>query len=124
MKLPGYRLLREVTKKREITLGDAKNLLPTKYGDKRDFFALASLYTSGLVDSSFVKEGCNWDTGKNSMVAEEFYVMSLGPGEHHVEGMPSFTNEDDYNKSFKIYCTAKGDLFFHGRVEEGTLTTT
>jgi len=43
MKLPGYKILKEVTKKRVITLGDAKKLFETNFGDKKDFFALASL---------------------------------------------------------------------------------
>lgn len=113
MKLPGYAILKEVTKKRVITLGEARKFFTTHFGDKRDFFALASLYTGGYVDSSWVEEGCNWDTNKNSLVAEELYLMSLGPGKHKVDGMPEFTNECDYNLEFNIYCTAKSDLFFH-----------
>jgi hypothetical protein len=113
MKLPGYIILKEVTKKRIITLGEARKLFTSDFKDKRDFFALASLYTGGYVDSSWLKEGCNWDMNKNSSVAEELYLMSLGPGKHNVDGVPEFTNERDYNLEFKIYCTAKSDLFFH-----------
>ncbi|MFA7164762.1 MAG: hypothetical protein WC124_02800 [Desulfoplanes sp.] len=113
MKLPGYKILKEVTKKRVITLGETKKMFPTHFGDERDFFALASLYTDGYVDSSWNKKGCNWDTHKNSLVAKELYLMSLGPGEHTVGGFPTFTNDRDYNFEFNIYCTAKSDLFFH-----------
>ena len=113
MKLPGYKILKEVTKKRVITLGEARKLFTTNFNDQRDFFALASLYTGRYVDSSWVREGCNWDTDKNSLVAEELYVMSLGPGKHKVSGVPEFVNERDDNEEFKIYCTAKADLFFH-----------
>jgi hypothetical protein len=45
VKLLGYNILKEVAKKREITLGEAKKLFTTNFGDKRDFYALASLYT-------------------------------------------------------------------------------
>jgi len=113
MKLPGYAILKQVTKKRVITLGEARNLFTTDFKDKRDFFALASLYTGGYVDSSWLKERCSWDTNKNSLLAEELYLMSLGLGKHNIDGMPEFTNEQDYNLEFKIYCTAKCDLFFH-----------
>ena len=113
MKLPGYVILREVTKKRVITLGEARKLFTTNFNDKRDFFSLASLYTGGFVDNSWIKEGCNWDTNKTSLVAEELYLMSLGPGKHKVDDVPEFENERDYNIEFKIYCTAKSDLFFH-----------
>ena len=113
MKLPGYKILKEVAKKRIITLGEAKKLFTTKFNDKRDFFALASLYTDRYVDTSWIREGCNWDTDKNSLVAEQLYLMSLGPGKHKVNGVPEFVNERDYNIELKIYCTAKADLFFH-----------
>ena len=113
MKLPGYEILKEVTKKRLITLGEARKFFRTNFKDKRDFFALASLYTGGYVDCSWVREGSSWDMNKNSLVAEELYLMSLGPGKHNVEGVPEFINEQDYNVEFEIYCTAKADLFFH-----------
>lgn len=113
VKLLGYKILKEVAKKREITLGEAKKLFTTNFGDKRDFYALASLYTGRYIDTSLVREGCNWDTDKNSLVAEELYLMSLGPGKHKVDGIPEFNNEQDYNSEFKIYCSAKTDLFFH-----------
>lgn len=94
-------------------MGEARKFFATQFDDKRDFFALASLYTGGYVDCSWVKEGCNWDTNKNSLVAEELYLMSLGPGKHKVGDVPEFTNDRDYNLEFNIYCTAKSDLFFH-----------
>jgi hypothetical protein len=94
-------------------LGEARELFTTDFGDKRDFFALASLYTDRYVDTSWKREECNWDTDKNSSVAEELYLMSLGAGKHKVNGIPEFVNEQDYNIEYKIYCTAKTDLFFH-----------
>ena len=51
MKLPGYSILKEVTKKRVITLGEARKFFTTHFDDKRDFFALASLYTGGKRES-------------------------------------------------------------------------
>ena len=121
MKLPGYKILKEVAKKRVITLGEAKKLFTTNFNDERDFFALASLYTERYVDSSWVRERCNWDTDKISLVARELYFMSLGRGKHTVVGTYEDTpdtpgdivNERDYNAEFKIYCTGKTDLFFH-----------
>ena len=113
MRLPGYVILKEVTNKRVITLGEARKLFTTNFNDKRDFFSLASLYTGGFVDNSWIKEGCNWDTNKTSLVANELYLMSLGPGKHKVDEEPEFENDRDYNVEFKIYCTAKSDLFFH-----------
>ncbi len=121
MKLPGYKILKEVAKKRIITLGEARKLFTTNFNDKRDFFALASLYTERYVDSSWVREGCNWDTDKPSFVAEQLYFMSLGPGKHTMVGVykdipdipGDIINNVDYNIEFKIYCTGKTDLFFH-----------
>jgi hypothetical protein len=121
MKLPGYKILKEVAKKRVITLGEAKKLFTTNFNDERDFFALASLYTERYVDSSWVREGCNWDTDKISLVARELYFMSLGPGKHTMVGVyedapdtpGDIINDVDYNAEFKIYCTGKTDLFFH-----------
>ncbi len=88
-------------------------MFTTNFGDKRDFFALASLYTSGYIDTSLEREGCNWDTYKNSLVAQELHLFSLGPGKHKIDDIPEFVNERDYNLELKIYCTAKTDLFFH-----------
>jgi hypothetical protein len=121
MKLLGYKILKEVAKKRIITLGEAKKLFTTNFNDKRDFFALASLYTERYVDSSWVRERCNWDTDKISLVARELYYMSLGPGKHTMVGVYEDTpdipgeiiNNADYNVEFEIYCTGKTDLFFH-----------
>ena len=121
MKLPGYKILKEVAKKRVITLGEARKLFTTNFNDGRDFFALASLYTERYVDSSWVREGCNWDTNKISLVARQLYFMSLGPGKHTMVGVyedipdipGDIINDADYNVEFKIYCTGKTDLFFH-----------
>lgn len=113
MELPGYAILKEVARKRDITLGDARKFFTTDFNDKRDFFALASLYTGGYVDSSWDRKGCDWDTNKNSLVAEWLYLMSLGSGKHNVDDIPEFINDKDYNLEFHIYCTAKSDLFFH-----------
>jgi hypothetical protein len=121
MKLLGYKILKEVAKKRVITLGEARKLFATNFNDERDFFALASLYTERYVDSSWVREGCNWDTNKISLVARELYLMSLGPGKHTMVGVyedipdipGDIINDADYNVEFKIYCTGKTDLFLH-----------
>ena len=40
MKLPGYKILKEVTKKRIITLGEARKLFTTNFNDKKGFFCI------------------------------------------------------------------------------------
>lgn len=113
MELAGYEILKEIVKRREVTLGDVCSMIDKKYGDHRDFYGLASLYTSGHIDSSIKKSGCSWDTSKNMLVAEELFLLSLGKGTFDVENIPQFTNEEDYLQTFKFFCTAKSDLYFH-----------
>lgn len=120
MKLPGYRILREIVKRRELTLGEVCELLPRPYQDQRDFYALASLYTAGLIDSSIKRDGCNWDTSKNSLVAEEFFTLSLGKGTFQVGEIPEFTNDEDYLKTFKFFCTGKADMYFQEQHQKRT----
>ena len=111
MKFEGFNILKQIVMRREVSLGEILPLLPKTFKDHRDFYTLASLYTSGYIDSTLKKEGCNWDTSKNMLVAEEFYISTFEKGRHKYGGS-EFTVEHDWKTEMKFFPTAKADLYF------------
>ena len=111
MKFIGFRILKHIVTKREVSLGEIMPLLPKKFNDHRDFYILATLYTSGYIDSTIKKDGCNWDTTKNKLVAEEFYNFTFDEGNHTYHDS-EFRIDQDWKTKLKIFPTAKADLYF------------
>lgn len=111
MKFNGFKVLKHIVTKREVSLGEILPFLPKNFNDHRDFYILATLYTSGYIDSTIKKEGCNWDTSKNILVAEEFYTCTFDIGNHTYRDS-EFTIDRDWKTELKIFPTAKDDLYF------------
>ncbi len=92
-----FRLLKEIVKRREVTMRQLREMVPRKFGDHRDYYEIAGLITGGYLECTMHREGDPKQfTGatafdreeiwfsrlKEFEVAREIYSMTLGPGEH------------------------------------------
>lgn len=111
MQYVSYSLLRKIVKARELSLAEVAKSLPKKFGDHRDFYPLATLYTSGYVDCTIHGENNDPDFQKNLYMAALFYTACLGPGQQHYM-MFHFSNTEDFKDGEKVFATAKADLYF------------
>ncbi|MEQ1620815.1 MAG: hypothetical protein ABL919_05370 [Methylococcales bacterium] len=108
MKYPGYALLKALVKERELTLSRAMKLLPIKFGDYRDLYPLATLYTDGFAGVNLEDEKLN---KKNNEVAKMFYAMLLPKGTVKSDGLEDIKGIG-WSDKLIFFCTAKTDLFF------------
>lgn len=118
MRFEGYDILLEIVKKREISLRELCEKVPKRFNDYRDFFIVASLYTSEYIDSNLNRGGqTNWDTTKNKSVAEEFWNFAYGTDEFSYRATQR-PGEIDNLDDIKFFVTSKADLYFHERREK------
>lgn len=111
MKLPAFKILKTIAKKRELKLREVLNLVPRKYGDHRDLYPLASLFTGGYVSLNLDLKRTDSDLTRNDRVSRMFYTMSLGPGEFEYDGVGTI-NDTDFNDALRFSSTAKTDIHF------------
>lgn len=104
-------LLKKLRNEREMTLRQVIPLLPTRFGDHRDYHELASLFTAGFLDLTIDKGRSNVDRESNEAVSSMLYTMSLGRGEHKYRDK-TCVNAADFRDELTLFCTAKTDLYF------------
>jgi hypothetical protein len=111
MKLPAFKLLKTLAKKRELKLCEVLTLLPRKYGDHRDLYPLATLFTGGYVSLNLDLNRTTSDLTRNDHVSRMFYTMSLGPGTVNYDGRAT-VNDTDFNDELRFSSTVKTDMYF------------
>lgn len=112
MKLPAFKIIKTISEKRELTLGEVNQMLFHKFNDHRDFYPIATLYTAGYIDTNTNNRKSDLGANsKNEEVARLFHAMTFGKGEFAYENR-GYINDVDFNKELKFSCTAKTDLFF------------
>jgi hypothetical protein len=77
MKFDGFKILKQIVMKREVSLGEIIPFLPKTFKDHRDFYALASLYTSGYIDSTLKKRGAIGIHPKICLLLRSFIFLPL-----------------------------------------------
>ena len=97
-----FRLLKEIVKRREVTMKQLREMVPRKFGDHRDYYEIAGLLTGGYLECTMHKQGDPkqfpgatafdheelWFSGlKEVEVARQIYSMTLGPGDHEYLGV-------------------------------------
>ncbi|MFZ4504655.1 MAG: hypothetical protein ACOYM1_11980 [Methylovulum sp.] len=108
MKYPGYAVLKALVKERELTLSRTMKLLPNKFGDHRDLYPLATLYTDGFVGVNLGDEKLS---KKNNEIAKMFFAMLLPEGTIKSDGFGDI-NGIGWSDKLIFFCTAKTDIFF------------
>ena len=119
MEYVSYSLLRRIVREREVNLSEITQSLPRRFGDHRDFYPLATLYTAGHIGSTF-KAGKDPDFDSNLYLAALFHTACLGPGKQSYM-MFTFFNSEDGRSHEAVYATAKADMYFaelrHKRID-------
>ncbi len=52
-----FRLLKEIVKRREVTMRQLREMVPRKFGDHRDYYQIAGLLTGGYLECMMHREG-------------------------------------------------------------------
>ena len=110
MEYVSYSLLRKIVKDREVNLSEISKCLSKQFGDHRDFYPLATLYTAGYIGSTF-KADNDPDFDSSLYMAAMFYTACMGPGRQNYM-MFTFFNSEDGRSREKFYATAKADMYF------------
>ena len=111
MKFIGFRILKQLTKQREMSYRDICKLLPRYFGDHRDFYPLASLHTAGYVSSTLHMKSLPPHSDPTYFMASYFFAMTRGPGQHKCN-MFTAINDEDSDLTNKVFATASADLLF------------
>ena len=121
-----FRLLKEIAKRREITMRQLREMVPRKFDDHRDYYEIAGLLTGGYLECTMHKEGepkhfpgaTGFDREevwfsrlKDYEVARQIYSMTLGPGEHEHLGV-KYMNPSSILDEL-IFPTGKAFLHFN-----------
>ncbi|EGQ9635535.1 MULTISPECIES: hypothetical protein [Vibrio] len=107
MKISNHNLLKEIVKKREVSLAELSPLIVRQYDDYRDYFPLACLVVSGYVACDFRNaSGKPYD---EPLLASMFYAKVTG--KEHVNNYHCHSGTDgSYAKLLTM--TAKSQLYF------------
>jgi len=104
------KILKVLSKEREISLAYAKKLLPVKFNDYRDFYPLATLCTNGMARTDLQNE--SYESEK--FLASFFYAHTLGVGSHKVNNyVAQNRGRDDH--VIRINITSKGSSYLSER---------
>ena len=121
-----FRLLKEIIKKREVTIKQLREMAPNKFGDHRDYYEIAGLITGGYLECTMHKQGDRkqiegatafdyeeiwFSQMKEFEVAREIYSMTFGPGEHEYLGTKYLNPPPILDE--RIFPTGKAFLHFN-----------
>ena len=122
-----FQLLKAIVERREVTMRQLREMVPRRFGDHRDYYEIAGLFTGGYLECSSHREGDRKQIeGRPSMfdheeiwfsrlkeveVALQIYSMTLGPGDHEYQEVkyinpPSILDEI-------VFPTSKAFLYFN-----------
>jgi hypothetical protein len=108
MESVSLRIIKSLTRDREMDLRDVAALLPKKTNDHLDYYALASLVKSGYVDMSLDSEDEPFNQSNEMKIAISLFMwVAGGDKEFEYRGMRS--QGADFGKE-KVFATAKAYL--------------
>jgi len=115
MKPPAFEILKAIYEKREMTLTEVLGLVPRKFGNHKDLYPLATLFTERYIDTNHdLKRNDSDYLRSNRHVARMLYTMTFGAGTFDYDSVQT-TNDIDFKdpkEGLKFFSTAKTDIYF------------
>jgi hypothetical protein len=113
------KILKSISKDREIPLSKLIAMLPRLFNDHRDYYPLASLIKNGFISVNIVNEETNagLEDDREQMIAIRLYAMSQAKHSLKYMGL-TFNYSKGTMENEKFYCTAKTDLYFEEQISK------
>lgn len=107
MRLPSHKILKFITKNREVSLADLMPLIEKRFNDYRDYYPLSQLCISGYIKCSF--EHKNGPHTEEKLLASILYSCATG-----VKKVNNFTSSRSKPTPDldMFHSTTKGELYF------------